>query len=195
MSLPGASRGEYGPERFDLIPELGNASAVVHHHISRPSTICAAGLGGNPGLSLGATVPIPRHQSLDLFFMININSNHKIEILLLARFDQQGNHMDDDCRSTSATLQLRGSGADRRMHNPLEISARRRIGKNDLRETRAVEPTVGKDLRAESLDDRREPWSAGLDDLAGQYVGIDDDRTARRQGGGHQALPRCNAAG
>jgi hypothetical protein len=195
MSLPGSSRGEYGPERFDLIPELSNASAVVHDHIGRPPTIFAAGLGGNPGLGLGAAVPISRHQSLDLGFMINIDSNHKIEILLLAGLDQQGNHMDDNCRSTGGTLQLRGSGPDGRMHDPLEISARRRISKNNLRETRAVEPTVSQDPRAESLDDRGEPWSARFDDLAGQYVGVDDDRTARRQLSGHQALPGRNAAG
>jgi hypothetical protein len=194
MSLPGASRGEYGPERFDLIPEFGNASAVVHDHISGTPAIFAAGLGGNPGLGFGATVSIARHQSFNLCFMINIDSDHKIEGLLLAGLDQQGNHMDDYCRRTGGLLQLRGAGADCRMHNPLEISARHRISKNDLRKTRAIEPAVGKDLRAESLDDRGKPWSARFDHLTSQYVSVDDGRTARRQLSGHQTLPSCDAA-
>ena len=103
--------------------------------------------------------------------------------------------MDDDGLRTGGLLHLRGSGPDCRMHDPLEISARRRISKNDLRKTYAVEPAVDEDLRAESLDDRGQPGSARFDDLAGQYVSVDDNRTARRQLGGYQTLPRRDAAG
>ena len=81
------------------------------------------------------------------------------------------------------------------MDNPLEISARRRVGKDDLGKVCAIELAVGKNLRAKSFDDRGQPRRARFDDLTSQDVGVDDDCTARRQLGGHQTFSRRDAAG
>jgi hypothetical protein len=168
MSLLGSGRGEYGPECVDLILQVGQASAVVQNHIGRHPAVFPTGLGADPRLPLGAGEAVTSHHSPDLGFMINIDSDYKIEFLLLVSLDQQGNDVDNDCRSTRCSLQLRGSGPDSRMHNPLEISPRLRISENDFSKACPVEPAADKHLRAESLDDRGERWSARFDDLAGQ---------------------------
>jgi hypothetical protein len=194
MSLPRSRRSQYGPELIDLILQLDHASGVVQHHISGPPAIFAARLGGNPGFGLGATEPIPLHQPLDLCLAIYVNSHHKIELRLLTGLHEQGNDMDHDCTRTGRLLQLHGSRPDRRVHNLLKISARNRISENDVSKMCPIEPPVSKNLRTESLDDRGQPGSAGLDDLTGQYVGVDDDCTARRQLCCNEALSRGNTA-
>ena len=194
MSLPGSRGSQYGPERSDLILQLRHASAVVQHHISGHPAIFAARLGGNPGLGLGPTEPITLHQPLDLGLATDIDSDDKIELPLLTGLHEQGNDMDDDCARTGRLLQLLGSRPDRRVHNLLEISTRNRISENDVSQTCPIELLVIKNPGTESLDDRSQPWSAGLDDLTGQYVGVDDDCTTRRKLGCHQAFPRRNTA-
>ena len=47
MSLSGDSRAEFCPEGIDLFSQLGDASGVVHDHVSRTSAIFSTGLSGN----------------------------------------------------------------------------------------------------------------------------------------------------
>ena len=58
MSLSGDGRAEFCPERIDLLPQLGQASRVVHDHISREPAIFATGLSGNPGLASARLNPL-----------------------------------------------------------------------------------------------------------------------------------------
>jgi hypothetical protein len=180
MSLPGTGRSEYGPQRIDLILQLGHTSAVVQNHICDPSAILVAGLRSNPGLGFGATEPVAGHQSLDLGFMIDIDGDNEIEVLLLAGLDEQGYHMDDNGRRSGSPLKLGGSGPDCRMHNSLQVATRDRIGEDDLGDARPVELPIGEYLGAESLDDCLEPGRARLDHFAGEDIGVNDDRSARR---------------
>ena len=65
---------------------------------------------------------------------------------------------------------------DRRMGDGLEVAQRGRVGEDDPPERRAIEgPVVAQDARPEPRDDRVEGRLAGLDDLARDPVGIDDD--------------------
>jgi len=127
--------------------------------------------------------------------MINIDRDDNIEVLLLAGLDQQGNDMNNNCSRTSGLLQFQGSRPDCRMHNPLQISARDRVSKDDLGKACSIEPAVDEHLRAESIENRRQARSSWLDDLPRENVGIDDDRTACRQLSRDQAFARCDAAG
>ena len=195
MSLPGIGRSEYGPERIDLTLQFGQASAVVQDYISRAPAIFPWGLCGNPRLGLGSTEAVARHQSLDLCFMINIDSDDEIEIPLLAGLDQQRNDMDNYCSSPSGLLQFNGSRPDGRMHDPLQISARDRISKNDLGKACSIEPAVNEHLSAESIDNCSQARSSWLDDLPRENVCIDDDGTASRQLSRDQAFTRRDAAG
>ena len=87
MSLPGDSRAEFCPERIDLYSQLGQASRIVQDHVSRALAIFATGLSGNPGLGFSAAEPVAQYQPLDLSFMISVNGDHKIEVLVLAGLD------------------------------------------------------------------------------------------------------------
>jgi hypothetical protein len=127
--------------------------------------------------------------------MINIDSDDKIEVLLLAGLDEQGNDMNNNCSRTSGLLQFQGSRPDCRMHNPLQISASHRISKDDLGKACSIEPAVDEHLRAESIENCRQSRSFWLDDLPRESVCVDDDRTACRQLSRDQAFARRDAAG
>jgi hypothetical protein len=189
MSLSGGSRAEFCPERIDLFRQPGHTSSVVYDDISRDHTILATGLRGDPGLGLCAGESVSHDQSLDLSFMINIDCHHKIEVPLLAGLDQQGDDMNHDRGRPGSPLELSGPRPNRRVHNPLEIATRECIGKDNLSQTRPVESSLGNDLLTKAVDDRSKCWSSRLDDLACQYVGVDDDRTTGCQPGGHHTLP------
>jgi hypothetical protein len=127
--------------------------------------------------------------------MINIDSDDKIEVLSLAGLDEQGNDMYDNCSRTSGLLQFQGSRPDCRMHDPLQISARDRISKDDLGKACSIEPAVDEHPGAESIENCRQPRSSWLDDLPRENVCVDDDRTACRQLSRDQALAGRDAAG
>ena len=88
MSLPGDSRSQYGPQCSDLISQSCQSSGVVQHHICGSPAILPRGLSCDPGLGLGPAEPVARHQPLNLSFLINIDGDHKVEILLLTGLDQ-----------------------------------------------------------------------------------------------------------
>jgi hypothetical protein len=127
--------------------------------------------------------------------MINIDRDDKIEIPLLAGLDKQRNDMNNNCRKTSGLLQFQGSRPDCRVHDPLQISARDRIGKDDLGKACSIEPAVDEHMCAESIENCRQPRSPWLDDLPRKNICIDDDRTACRQLSRDQAFARRDAAG
>jgi hypothetical protein len=195
MSLPGTGRSEYGPQGIDLILQVGQASTIVEDHISGALAIFPRGLGGNPGFGLSAAEAVTRSQSFDLRLMININCDDKIEVLVLASLNEQRNDMDNNGIRAGSPLQLRGSRPDCRMHNPLQLSACCGISKNDLGEAGTIELAIGEQLRAEPFDDGGEPWSARLDNLTREDVGVDDDGPARCQVGGHQTFTGRDTAG
>jgi hypothetical protein len=195
MSLSSDSRAEFCPEGIDLFSQLGHASGVVQDHVGRPFAIFATGLSGNPGLGFSAGEPVADDQPLDLSFMISIYGDHNIEVLVLARLDQQWDHVHHDCRVAGSLFQLRRPSPDGRVHNSLKITTCEGIGEDNLGEPRSVELPISEYLRTKTVDDRSKRWSASLDYLAGEYVGVDDDRTARRQLVGHHALPRRDSAG
>jgi hypothetical protein len=85
--------------------------------------------------------------------MINIDGDHKIEVLLLACLDQQRDDMHDDCSGARSPLELRGPGPNRRVHNSLEIATRKRISKDNLGQSRPIESPVAEYLRSKSIDD------------------------------------------
>jgi len=87
MSLSGSGGSQYGPQCSDLFPQLGNASGIVQHHISRGPALFPGGLRCNPGLCLCSAESVARYQPLDLSFLINIDGDDEIEILLLAGLD------------------------------------------------------------------------------------------------------------
>ena len=194
MSLSGDSRAEFCPEGIDLLSQLGQASGVVHDHVSRTPAIFPTGLGGNPGLGFSASESVAHHQSLDLSFMISVHGDDNIEVLMLAGLDQQWDHVHHDCRVAGSSFQLGGPSPYGRVHNSLEITACVRISEDDLGKPRPVDLPVSKHLRTKTVDDRGKRWSAWLDYLAGKYVGVDDDRAACRKLVGHHALPRRDAA-
>jgi hypothetical protein len=195
MSLSCDSRAEFGPQRIDLFSQLRHAAGVVQDHVSHAPAILATGLSGNPGLGFSAGVSVAHHQPLNLSFMINVHGDDKIKVLVLAGLDQQWDHVHHDCRVAGGPLQLGGPIPDGRVHNSLEITTRKGISEDNLGEPRPVELPVSEYLRTKTVDDRGKRRSAWLDYLAGQYVGVNDDRTACCKLVGHHAFARRNAPG
>jgi hypothetical protein len=122
MSLSSDSRAEFCPEGIDLLSQLGHGPGVVQDHVCRTFAIFATGLSGNPGLGFSAREPITRHQPLDLSFMISVDGDNKIEVLLLAGLDQQRNDVHHNCGIAGSALQLGGPSPNGRVHNSLEIA-------------------------------------------------------------------------
>ena len=88
MSLPGGSGSQYGPQCSDLIAQSCEGSGVVQHHVGRSPAILPSGLRRDPGLGLGPAEPVARPQPLNLSFLINIDRDHKVEVLLLTGLDK-----------------------------------------------------------------------------------------------------------
>ena len=62
---------------------------------------------------------------------------------------------------------------------PLSVCALLVVGERDRRQRGPVERAVGQqDLRAERLDQLREPLGPRFDDLPGDHVAVDDDAAA-----------------
>ena len=195
MSLSGDRRAEFCPERIDLFSQLRDASAVVQNHVSHQSALFPTGLRGSPGLGFSAREPIARHQPLHLSFMIGVDGDNKIEVLLLAGLDQQRNDVHNNCGIAGSALQLGGPSPNGRVHNSLQIATRQRISEDNLGKPCSVELSVLDYIHTKTLDDRGQRWGARFDHLTGQYVGIDDGRTPGSKLGGHQAFPGRDAAG
>ena len=132
MSLSGDSRAEFCPERIDLFSQVPDACGVVQDHVSHPSALFPTGLRGNPGIGFSAREPVARHQPLDLSFMISIDGDNKIEVLLLAGLDQQRNDVHHNCCIAGSALQLGGPSLNGRVHNSLQIATRQRISEDNL---------------------------------------------------------------
>jgi hypothetical protein len=195
MSLSSDSRAEFCPEGIDLFSQPGHASGVVQDHVSCAFAIFATRLSGNPGLGFSGGEAVARHQPLDLSFMVSVHGDDKIEVFVLAGLDQQRDHVHHSCRVAGSPFELGGPSPDGRMHNSLEITTCERISEDNLGEPRPVELPVSEYLRTKTVDDRGKRWGAWLDYLAGQYVSVDDDRTARRKLVGYHAFPSGDAAG
>ena len=127
--------------------------------------------------------------------MISIDRDNEIEVLVLAGLDQQRDHVHHDCSTAGSPLQLGGPSPNGRVHNSLQIATRERISEDNLGKPCSVQVPVFEYLHAKTVDDRGKRWSARLNYLTGQYVGVDDDRTARSKLGGHHAFPGRDAAG
>jgi hypothetical protein len=194
MSLSGDSRTEFCPEGIDLLCQLSHVSGVVHDHISGERAIVATGLSGNPGLGFGTGEPVACHQPLDLGFMIGIHRDDKIEVLALASLDQQWDHVNDNCSIARSPFELGGPRSNGGVHNSLEIATRDRVREDNFGKPCPVESTVFEHPHTKTVEDRGKRRSAWFNYLTGQYVGVDDHRTACGKPRGHHALPGRDAA-
>ena len=85
---------------------------------------------------------------------------------------------------------------DQRMDDRVKPAPGLGVAEHHAGQRRPVQgPVRCEELPAERLDDGGEPRSAGLDHLAGDDVGVHDDRPACGQEPGDGALPRPDPAG
>ena len=131
MSFSGGGGSQYAPECGDLLPEIVQVPVVIHDDIGRRPALLGARLGVDPRRRLCPAEAVARNQPLDLSFMININRDHYVEILLLAGLDEQRDDMDYNCVGIGGELQLCRSGSYGRMNDPLEVAAGIRVGEDD----------------------------------------------------------------
>ena len=82
------------------------------------------------------------------------------------------------------------------MRQCLEVGARLRIGKHDVAQRGAVEVAVGgEDRRAEALDQSLERRLAGLHDVAGDLIAVEDGHAERAEELRRRGLAAGDAAG
>jgi hypothetical protein len=75
--------------------------------------------------------------------MINLDRDHKIEVLLLTGLDEQWDDMHHDRSGAGSPLELCGPGPNRRVHNSLEIATRERISEDNLGQSRTMAASAG----------------------------------------------------
>ena len=95
--------------------------------------IFAAGLSGDPGLGLRVAVARCGRSAAGSEFHDQHRPSRRDRILLLTGLDQQGNDMDHDGVRVGGALQLSRAGAYGWMHDPLEVSAGRRVSRRRSR--------------------------------------------------------------
>ena len=79
------------------------------------------------------------------------------------------------------------------MDDRIEVSQGPRVSENQLRQPRAVQPTVRLEyLSREARHDRGQRRLAGFDNVPGHLVGIDNEGTEFLQPGGHRGLARAD---
>ena len=104
--------------------------------------------------------------------------------------------MDDEDAGWRRVLDLGRARPDQRVDDRLQGAAPVGVGEHDRSEPGAVERAVRRQhLGPELGDDGVETRRTGLDDLAGQHVGVDDDRAELAQDRGHRALPGRDPTG
>ncbi len=97
--------------------------------------------------------------------------------------------MDHDRVGCRGGLELGGTVPHQRVDDAVQGGEALRVREDDSTEPRAVESPVGRqDVPPERLHDGREPGRAGLDDLAGDPVGVDQYGPVRDEQPRHLAL-------
>ena len=114
----------------------------------------------------------------------------------ILRFDEQRHVVDDDRAFRSRGDLAEELLADRGMGDRLELLAGLVVDERLLGEPGAVETAVGADdVGSEPLHQALQHRRSGLDDLAGDHVGVDDDGSPLGQQGRHRRLPRPDPTG
>jgi hypothetical protein len=126
------------------------------------------------------------------------DQNNRAKPMVQVALEEQRDFVNDDLIASGAMFAdpLLRQRANPRMDDGFKFLARRRVVKDDFPEFLTVDGSVRlEDFRAKGIDDFFPAFLIGLDDLAGQFIGIDDGRAEPPQDTGNGAFPRRDAAG
>lgn len=171
-------------QRGDLRVEGGQVATVVDDIVGDGEPLGPAGLGGEHRLGLICIDAIPGHDPLSLELGRDIHDQNAVQQSAKAGiFRQQRNHHQTVGGIECGQLGLHCS-ADTRMQNGLQRLPGASVGKYLLAQRAPVELAPGSQtLRTETLYDLGQGGLAGFDQLAGQYIGIDNRHAAAGEGG------------
>ncbi len=177
--------------RLQRVPPVG----VVHDDVRFCQTLLARCLHCDTGACVSLGHPSLLDQAVDRDVGRHVDHDDRGEPSP-AGLDEQGDVEHDHVIG----VLLRGeppSGldADRWMHDRVQLFERRGVVEHDRREHRPVQPAVAvENPGAEPLDDRVQHRLAGLLELPGDRVGVDDDGPPGGQERGDGRLPGADAA-
>src|SRR6478609_3796072 len=170
-----------GPDLLDAGAQVGQR-AVVDDEVRRDrAALLRRRLRADPRLGvLAGPAPVAEHP-LDLHLDRRLDHDDGVEGVRAAGLGEQRDVVDDDSVGRGRGLQRGVPLEDQRVHDALEALALRLVVEDDLAEPRPIQVAVGgEDVRPERLDHLREPRRPPLDDLAGELVAVDDDRSQLR---------------
>lgn len=127
------------------------------------------------------------HHSLDPEFIRGVHHHHQVEVGSLAGLHQERNILDHDAAFRCGVGQRGGPFPDQGMNDAVQHGQAFRVAEDQGAELRAVQAAVGRqDGLAEGRHDLLESRRSGVDDFAGQGVGVDHHRPEFAQArGGH----------
>lgn len=172
--------GQFVPDLPDLRFQLAERSVVVDHEVRDGQPLRARGLGRHAGPRLGLVHAPEPYEPVELGPGGRVHDHDQVVERREAVLGEQGYVVDDDVPGPRPALQLGRPGADQGVDDGIEGGQALGVGEHDGAELRPVErPLRGEDAVAEGLHDGREPRGAGLHDLAGDPVRVDQDGPVR----------------
>ena len=184
------------PQRPHPIADRRHVTDVVDPHVRGRPAVVLGGLGADagPGVLLGhpAGLAEPRHPDV----LGRVHDHDQRERRAHAVLDQQGDVVHHDGVVGRRRDQLRRPRADAGVQDAVEPRPGLVVGEHDPAERRAVQPAlVVEDLLTEGGDDLGQSVGPGFNDLAGDPVGVDDDRAEFRELRRHGRLARPDPTG
>ena len=164
------------PQVVDLIVEGIRLAAVVDDPVRLREPFLARRLPADAGPGVGLVHSPEPHEAIDGGLDRHVDDDRRREAVA-GVLRQERDVQDDDV--VGAELRLDPTvhlAADRRMHDPVEVTERLGITEDDRGDGGTVQTAVRRDdVAAEAFGHRRQHRRARLLDLASDRVGIDDD--------------------
>src|SRR5699024_302421 len=185
------------PEGIDLLEELIPGAGVIHHGVRGGEALLPADLGRDAAAGVLLIEAAGVDQAVDADLVRRVNDEHVVHLLVLAVLNEQRHVIDQYRHAIGAGLgeAVEGAFPDAGVGDGVEFFGGIRGGEGLSGELGAVEGAVRVEHPAEGLSEFCERWFAGLDNLAGDLIGVDDPGAQGLQSGGDGRFPGSDAAG
>ncbi len=184
-------------QRGDLLAQVLDPFRVRHHVVGHVEPRRTRRLGLERCFRLFPGHRVPCHEPFDLHGLRHVHDQDTVDMIASATLGQQRNHEylvgPGLCRGNRLALHC---GADGRMQDRLEPGACRCVAEDELAQPTPVEPAVGVEhFAAKGLCDSGQRRLAGLDNLAGDEISVDQRHAVGREQLGDGGLAARDAAG
>ena len=191
--------GHDGPQLICPGHRLFERSIAVDDDIRDGKPVSVRRLRTDPPESVVTRVSTQLDHPLDAGIDARMNHHDEIELISPRAFGEQWDVVDDNgsgvCTASSSELFLR-CGVDGRMDDPVKDGSLRGIAEDDRTQCRAIEGPVGEDnIVSELGGDGSQTRCARLDHIAGDLIGVHDDRAKVTKPARDDRFSGCDSTG